>query len=1235
MDIILKYQIIEKTGKIRIFGEEFVKNNIKNIKICFENKEYQLTSILDISNFKIKEKIIEIKVKIINKITNLSYMFSKCRQLLSCHFYSIENIDNPTNMENIFSHCSSLSSILNISDLDTSNVKDMSSLFQGCNLLIDLPDISKWNTSNVNSMKNMFYGCKKLLSVPDISKWDTSKVNNMVGMFQGCSSLSFLPEISKWDISNVANTKYMFYGCESLSSLPDIALWNTRNIEDMSYMFFNCCLLKTLPDISKWNIENLKNYKYMFYGCSLLTNIPNFTKNEIINENGNIQYDDEYIKFRERSRTLTKIKKKKIIQYEIYNNNFFLCCPNCQNIPKALLTDKENILLSCINCGLGKDESIEKIINGSSKWIKKLIYYCNNKHKNKIPAKNFCEECKLLLCESCLIIHNKDNEKIKHKLTEFKDLYYNFCEIHNHILLYYCENCNDEICKECKKSHINHKIVKEFETSLILNSKIIIDLSEQVKKMNLYQVAQESIEVLLKYFSKDNSLKFNETKNSIMKLVHNDIKIKHNLLLLAKILFYSSHKIKNNRLELIDIYIEVLNNLKDIFSEEELEKFKQAINKYKNNFIISSKKLTVNEQKELNENIKNSFKPMASDFNEPEKKKNYFENKIKFSNVLKTYIVNEATKNPDNYIDIEETINDIDNIHNDMNSEENPEFILSILGKCIADNGTEVYISKFKDKKCNDIELASIQSFISLGKEKKYEIHFDFGEEENDEILNNSLKKEKFLKDWKEEIAKELEINKDNIILANVKHGSVCVEAMIVNETKENNSILLALQGTKYVKKIEEKPLLEALQISPDILDSEGDRHKGWGINEKRGGEDYFPPLNGWCGIGLKVKGKYDNGDNSWLDYKNKEGEFAIAYLGINNFFNEKDFIIGDLNNISTSLYEINSTFINERLYKDENNLRKNTENKKCGEGICLFQNPIYAENSAGIVDLYGYRIKIMIMCRVNSKKIRQPEKYPQCWILNPTLDEVRPYRILIKKIENSSLTIAATNKIIVSPSPINYILSDIKNDNVSFYSLEKDERFKEMIKINEQKIKKEFFAIRLYSSNYYRFINDYLRTEEIKDKMDVGGEKLIGFSELEMKSWVHCLHLALRNNINVKNNTVVYRGISKFRFPSEIGIGSKFYIREFVSTSLKRKIAEQFMNYNNKKAGGTLMIITIKNNGNDGHPNYCYHIKGISQYQKEDEVLISCHCYYTVTDIDRKNNFDYVKIICQGFLFD
>ena len=83
------------------------------------------------------------------------------------------------------------------------NITNMSYMFYKCSSLSSLPDISKWNTSNVNNMSYMFYECSSLSSIPDISKWNTSNVNNMSYMFDKCFSLSCLPNISKWNISNV------------------------------------------------------------------------------------------------------------------------------------------------------------------------------------------------------------------------------------------------------------------------------------------------------------------------------------------------------------------------------------------------------------------------------------------------------------------------------------------------------------------------------------------------------------------------------------------------------------------------------------------------------------------------------------------------------------------------------------------------------------------------------------------------------------------------------------------------------------------------------------------------------------------------------------------------------------------------------------------------------------------------------------------------------------------------
>ena len=64
-------------------------------------------------------------------------------------------------------------------------------------------------------------------------------------------------------------------------------------------------------------------------------------------------------------------------------------------------------------------------------------------------------------------------------------------------------------------------------------------------------------------------------------------------------------------------------------------------------------------------------------------------------------------------------------------------------------------------------------------------------------------------------------------------------------------------------------------------------------------------------------------------------------------------------------------------------------------------------------------------------------------------------------------------------------------------------------------------------------------------------------------------------------------------------------------------------------------MIITIKNNGTNGYPNYCYYIEDITYTKNQYEVLISSHCYFTVTNIEHKEKVDYVSLICEGILFE
>ena len=173
----------EEDLKIRLFGDEFVKNNKNNCKIIINGKEEDLT---EFYLSKKNEEIIKIKIL--------------CQKKLS----------------------------------------DMSHMFNGCITLINLPNnMSEWDLSNVTNINYMFSGCQELLSFPDISKWNTSKITTMVGLFSNCQKIERLPDISKWDTSKVVDLNNMLSGCINLSSLPDISKWNTSNFTDISYFLMN------------------------------------------------------------------------------------------------------------------------------------------------------------------------------------------------------------------------------------------------------------------------------------------------------------------------------------------------------------------------------------------------------------------------------------------------------------------------------------------------------------------------------------------------------------------------------------------------------------------------------------------------------------------------------------------------------------------------------------------------------------------------------------------------------------------------------------------------------------------------------------------------------------------------------------------------------------------------------------------------------------------------------------
>ena len=172
-----------------------------------------------------------------------------------------------------------------------------------------------------------------------------------------------------------------------------------------------------------------------------------------------------------------------------------------------------------------------------------------------------------------------------------------------------------------------------------------------------------------------------------------------------------------------------------------------------------------------------------------------------------------------------------------------------------------------------------------------------------------------------------------------------------------------------------ESPVLDAIILNRAMLDARGDnRDGGYGQNEKRGREIYYPP-NGWIRVGVRVYGAYDKGNNDWLSYDGRKGEWCICYRGVSNI-SDKD--------------EMNK-------YKDEKDIKH--KHQEVGNGTLCYHNPKEMEEKTEIImNNENEFYKLAFMLRVKPEKIRCPKSKESYWVLNGTPDEIRPYGILVKK---------------------------------------------------------------------------------------------------------------------------------------------------------------------------------------------------------------------------------------------
>ena len=204
-----------------------------------------------------------------------------------------------------------------------------------------------------------------------------------------------------------------------------------------------------------------------------------------------------------------------------------------------------------------------------------------------------------------------------------------------------------------------------------------------------------------------------------------------------------------------------------------------------------------------------------------------------------------------------------------------------------------------------------------------------------------------------------------------------------INAIIKSEEILRHYNGLKEcneIKKIIDGFLVETCKVDKQNIDYLGNKISfNTTLTDKRGTEKYYPPY-GWFGIGLKVKGKYEN--DNWLNDISKSSKWAIAYHPI-------------------SSYNIINIIVKEGLKPGESQDLKDKEDKRnprelIREGIYLYQEIRIAEEKASTIDYKQKKYKFVIMAKVLIEKIRQPKDL-NYWILDK--EYIREYRILYKEI--------------------------------------------------------------------------------------------------------------------------------------------------------------------------------------------------------------------------------------------
>ena len=231
--------------------------------------------------------------------------------------------------------------------------------------------------------------------------------------------------------------------------------------------------------------------------------------------------------------------------------------------------------------------------------------------------------------------------------------------------------------------------------------------------------------------------------------------------------------------------------------------------------------------------------------NNQNKKNEILEDMCKMGCIMKKEIIEKKKYNSKKLISIENALSDKKN---------KQIFCLGVLAQSLENIGIETAIEKnpINDEDSQNASNTILQ-FITNGliSKNKYNFHFDFGEQRNNELLTNKVEQKKFNDKLRQKLSIEYNIPENQIILTNPQKGSY--EIQVIFETDEfNHTDILDMDKFRarykndnnfkelcQLKQIHKSLIMEGCMLSQNMLDSEGNRESGWEIGGKRGGYPY------------------------------------------------------------------------------------------------------------------------------------------------------------------------------------------------------------------------------------------------------------------------------------------------------------------------------------------------------------------------------------------------------------